>query len=199
MARLCLSFVRQQPAARLTQDVLPPSIHPNGHAYTWQGRGDWRALPALPDALLTIWQQLLDEPRAPAAAGITPATLDEIKSALFSIDPDCPREVWINVMFGLEDACRNAGQPDVGYQLFDQWSSTSKKGKYPGSERNAQAVEVRQAEWWGNSRHAVRRCVRIGMEAPGPRRDRDVPASTAAGALRGSPGNDVPSSQAARL
>ena len=46
-----------------TQDVLPPSVHPNGHAYTWQGRGDSRALPSLPDALLTIWQQLLDEPR----------------------------------------------------------------------------------------------------------------------------------------
>lgn len=131
--KVVLEFRQATAGGTSMQDVLPPSIHPNGHAYTWQGRGDWKALPALPDVLLTIWQQLLDEPRAPAAAGVTPATMDEIKGALFSIDPDCPREVWINVMFGLEDACRNAGQPEVGYQLFDQWSSTSKKGKYPGS------------------------------------------------------------------
>ena len=166
MARSCLSFVRQQPAARQRRTFCRPSIHPNGHTYTWQGRGDWRALPALPDALLTIWQQLLDEPRAPAAAGVTPATMDEIKSALFSIDPDCPREVWINVMFGLEDACRNAGQPDVGYPMFDEWSSHEQEGQVPWTERNAQAVEVRQAERRGNSRHPVCRCVRIGMEAP---------------------------------
>ena len=40
--------------------------------------------------------------------------MDEIKSALFSIDPDCPREVWINVMFGLEDACTTRVNPMSG-------------------------------------------------------------------------------------
>lgn len=42
--------------AGLTQDVLPPSIHPDtGHPYTWGG--DWRNLPELPDRLVKAWQE----------------------------------------------------------------------------------------------------------------------------------------------
>lgn len=42
---------------RTVQDVLPPSIHPDtGKEYQW--KGDWRHLPVLPDALMTIWQEL---------------------------------------------------------------------------------------------------------------------------------------------
>lgn len=39
------------------QDVLPPSIHPDtGMPYQWDGAGDWRNLPTIPDALLICWQ-----------------------------------------------------------------------------------------------------------------------------------------------
>jgi len=40
----------------LTQDVLPPSIHPDtGRPYVWVG--DWQQLPELPPELLNIWTQ----------------------------------------------------------------------------------------------------------------------------------------------
>ena len=40
----------------LTQDVLPPSIHPDtGRPYVWVG--DWQKLPELPPELLNIWTQ----------------------------------------------------------------------------------------------------------------------------------------------
>lgn len=40
------------------QDVLPPSTHPDtGQPYRWGGKGDWRAIPEIPDPLLGIWQQ----------------------------------------------------------------------------------------------------------------------------------------------
>jgi len=40
----------------LTQDVLPPSIHPDtGNPYLWVG--DWSNLPTLPPELLNIWTQ----------------------------------------------------------------------------------------------------------------------------------------------
>ena len=40
----------------LTQDVLPPSIHPDtGKPYVWIG--DWQQLPELPPELLNIWTQ----------------------------------------------------------------------------------------------------------------------------------------------
>lgn len=44
------------------QDVLPPSIHPDtGNPYQWAGKGDWRNIPTLPDALLAIWHGLVSD------------------------------------------------------------------------------------------------------------------------------------------
>lgn len=49
------------------QDVLPPTIHPEtGQPYEWGGAGDWRNLPALPEAVLDVWLQVVAE-QAPAA------------------------------------------------------------------------------------------------------------------------------------
>lgn len=55
------------------QDVLPPSIHPDtGEPYRWAGAGDWRNLPVIPDALLSLWRRLNDEsPRERKARGAT--------------------------------------------------------------------------------------------------------------------------------
>lgn len=55
------------------QDVLPPSIHPGtGKPYRWGGAGDWRDLPVIPDALLSLWRRLNDEsPRERKARGAT--------------------------------------------------------------------------------------------------------------------------------
>lgn len=51
------------------QDVLPPSIHPEtSKPYEW--RGDWRAIPAIPPALLAVWQSLIVPPRAPSSASV---------------------------------------------------------------------------------------------------------------------------------
>ena len=44
------------------QDVLPPSIHPDtGNPYQWAGKGDWRNIPILPDALLELWHGLASD------------------------------------------------------------------------------------------------------------------------------------------
>lgn len=41
-----------------TQDVLPPSIHPDtGNPYTWEGPSVWDGLPELPAPILTIWKE----------------------------------------------------------------------------------------------------------------------------------------------
>ena len=37
------------------QDVLPPSIHPNGNLYRWAGKGHFSDLPELPPKLLEFW------------------------------------------------------------------------------------------------------------------------------------------------
>jgi hypothetical protein len=46
------------------QDVLPPSMHPDGHYYTWaEGRAPWdfEALPEIPARLLDFWRALADK------------------------------------------------------------------------------------------------------------------------------------------
>lgn len=63
------------------QDVLPPSIHPDTREpYTWGGSGDWRELPTLPAALLSLWRSLADEtPRQRKDRGATgPGTSSEV-------------------------------------------------------------------------------------------------------------------------
>ena len=45
------------------QDVLPPSLHPDGHHYTWaEGKAPWdfEELPTIPPKLLDFWKQLAD-------------------------------------------------------------------------------------------------------------------------------------------
>ena len=46
------------------QDVLPPSLHPDGHYYTWaEGKAPWdfESLPELPPKLLDFWRALGDK------------------------------------------------------------------------------------------------------------------------------------------
>jgi hypothetical protein len=45
------------------QDVLPPSLHPDGHNYTWwDGKAPWdfETLPQMPQQLLDFWRTLAD-------------------------------------------------------------------------------------------------------------------------------------------
>lgn len=46
------------------QDVLPPSLHPDGHHYTWaEGKAPWdfEEMPAIPAKLLDFWRALGDK------------------------------------------------------------------------------------------------------------------------------------------
>ena len=116
------------------QDVLPPSIHPEtGNPYQWAGKGDWRAIPTIPSALLTVWQSLL-KPTATKSRGswpnagdssevtLPPETIQHLRSALLSMRAD-DRDLWIK--------CGMALKPlgDVGRGLWLQWSLTSEKSQ----------------------------------------------------------------------
>lgn len=68
------------------QDVLPPSIHPDtGQPYRWDGKGDWRAIPQIPDTLLAVWQHEL-------AAHETECNRRKGQSSLFKVVDDTPRQ-----------------------------------------------------------------------------------------------------------
>lgn len=116
------------------QDVLPPSIHPDtGKPYKWAGKGDWRAIPEIPAALLDVWQSLLkpaatksspEHGKTSGNATITlpPETIQHLRSALLSLRAD-DYGLWIN--------CGLALKPlgDVGRGLWMEWSLTSRKSQ----------------------------------------------------------------------
>ncbi|MEN6407868.1 MAG: DUF3987 domain-containing protein [Thermoguttaceae bacterium] len=115
------------------QDVLPPSLHPNGTRYQW--RGDWRNLPPIPQQLLDVWVALIadeGERKAPTEMGDRPAAaMSEVASALNSCDPDSDRHTWIEVGMAVHDAATTNDCLEIGFDLWNTWSMKSPV-KYPG-------------------------------------------------------------------
>lgn len=116
------------------QDVLPPSIHPEtGKPYQWAGKGNWRAIPTIPSALLTVWQSLL-KPTATKPRGswsnagdssevtLPPETVQHLRSALLSMRAD-DYKLWIDCGMALKTL------GDVGRGLWLEWSLTSRKSQ----------------------------------------------------------------------
>ena len=116
------------------QDVLPPSIHPDtGQPYQWAGMGHWMRLPTIPQQLLDIWTQLLeqDKQRTISTGDQVDASWQEIQQAINAIPADCTRDEWINVGMALHWAGTQTNQLDQGLQLWNEWSAMS-PAKYPG-------------------------------------------------------------------
>lgn len=115
------------------QDVLPPSIHPEtNQPYRWAGRGHWSRLPVVPQALLDLWQGMLnlDKQRVLNTGEAVDASWEEIRVALEYVSPDCSREEWINIGMALNWAGVQTQQLDQALSLWNDWSIPS--SKYPG-------------------------------------------------------------------
>ena len=113
-------------ASNLTvHDVVPPSKHPSGTTYQWAGKGDWQALPPLPQALMDWWLELLSAPDVEAPGKPSDYDLPEITQALNAIEPDCPRDTWIECLMGL----KYTNKPEA-YSVAKAWSERG--AKYPG-------------------------------------------------------------------
>lgn len=97
---------------KTVQDVLPPSIHPNGHQYQWLGQGDPLNLPEIPLALLELWSLLIRNGARVAHRRFaltsaknppqeSPRQVATISSLLGRIDADCPYELWRNIVWAV--------------------------------------------------------------------------------------------------
>ncbi len=113
------------------QDVLPPSVHPNGNTYTWAGKGSWKNIPPLPDELLTVWQNIAKQPTVELKTqsnkvensqqhNLSDTTIQHLRSALLHLRAD-DRILWVRVGLALKNL------NDVGRGLWMEWSTTSKK------------------------------------------------------------------------
>lgn len=97
---------------KTVQDVLPPSIHPDGHQYQWVGAGSPLALPTIPLSLLKVWgllianssrvsQRMFGTP-AKSTKPETPRQIALVEEALLCISADCPYETWRNVVWAIQ-------------------------------------------------------------------------------------------------
>lgn len=117
------------------QDVLPSAVvHPKTQQpYKWGGRGHFSALPAIPQALLSLWQSLLetDNKQTLKTDSMINASWSEVKSALNYINPDCNRDQWVAIGMALQAGGASTNELDTAYQIFDEWSAQGQK--YQGS------------------------------------------------------------------
>lgn len=110
--RVALEFRCATSDGKTVQDVLPPSIHPNGSPYRWMGHGNPLALPEIPATLLKVWRTLVvngsrvaNRKFAHDLGGTTrlesPRQIAIIKDALSHITADCSYEVWRNIIWAI--------------------------------------------------------------------------------------------------
>jgi putative DNA primase/helicase len=95
------------------QDVLPPSMHPDtGMPYRWGGKGDWRAIPEIPAALLAAWQQELVARKVSRkrrkgrlwlcnSVEDTPRQRARIADMLSHISADCSYELYRDMVWAI--------------------------------------------------------------------------------------------------
>jgi len=113
------------------QDVLPPSIHPDGYQYQWLGEGDPLNPPEIPSEVLSLWRILLTNSSRVATrkhGGIisaskmeeTPRRIAKIKSALVCIDADCDYETWRNIVWAILSTGWTCAE-DIAYE----WSKSA--------------------------------------------------------------------------
>lgn len=123
-----------------TQDVLPPSVHPDTQQpYRWGGAGHWTRLPVVPDALMAVWLAPTPAPIVTTPAPTEPVNWDEVQSAIDMIDPDCSRDQWIEVGMALHLAGGDEALP-----IWNNWSAKGKK--YPGEREILQQWRAFRAD-----------------------------------------------------
>lgn len=123
-----LEFRNSDRKGKSVQCCLPPTQHPDtGLPYVWEGRGSFKALPTLPDAIVKVWAALIEQDSTPSVRvkGEYNASADEIALAVGYCDPDSDRTPWLQVGMALK-----LELGDAGFPIWDEWSKQS--AKYPG-------------------------------------------------------------------
>lgn len=119
------------------QTVVPPSIHPKGMEYRWQGISlldyDKEDLPIITEGMIDDIDKLfgIDLQKEVIQTNENCTTLEEVKDALAFIDPDCSYEEWLYIGMAIHNF---TGGNSEGLSVWDEWSSRG--AKYQENEDN---------------------------------------------------------------
>lgn len=114
------------------QDVLPVATHchpDTGKPYQWQG--DYRTIPAIPDALMTHWLALNAQRSSNGNAPVDPdptITPEMVRDMLATQSADCDRATWRNYGMAVQQQLG-----DTGFQIWNEWSATATGKSSDGS------------------------------------------------------------------
>jgi hypothetical protein len=106
-ASMMLEFRCAAKNGTTVQDILPPSLHPSGTQYQWIGKGSPLKIPNIPQGLLDIWLQLLNNdskkirPTSVHQEIETPRRVARVREMLTFIDAACDRPTWRNLIWSL--------------------------------------------------------------------------------------------------
>jgi phage/plasmid-associated DNA primase len=106
--------------------VLPPSIHPDTkRPYSWDGKGDWRNLPILPDNVRAVWELLIqahDLRESKSHKYAAKADRENVEQALEFLDPDMAYDDWLAIGMALHNS-----NEEWGFHVWDEWSAKGNK------------------------------------------------------------------------
>ncbi len=116
---------------KTVQDVLPPSMHPDGKNYQWAGSGNPLQLPVIPSRLLSLWLLLIANGSRVALRNRgsqsayrqrqeSPREVANLRNLLTYISADCPYEVWRNVVWAILSTGWLCAE-----ELAQQWSMSA--------------------------------------------------------------------------
>lgn len=147
-----LEFRFQSAGGTTTQDVLPPSIHPDtGAPYRWGGSIE--RIQPLPEWLTKLWVKLESPDKQPKARGHNSKDYSglETKMLIHALEsvPSDDYDTWVKVGLALKNDLK-----DQGYEIWVNWSRTTSQGNF--SEENC------SDKWHNGLNSEVARPVGIG-------------------------------------
>lgn len=116
---------------KTVQDVLPPSMHPDGQAYQWVGNGNPLHLPFLSPALLSLWLLLIANGSRAALRyrgtkyvignrQESPREIANLRHLLTFISADCTYDIWRNIVWAILSTGWLCAE-----ELAQQWSMSA--------------------------------------------------------------------------
>jgi putative DNA primase/helicase len=111
------------------QDLLPPSLHPDGQVYRWMLGPDVIGTKprAMPEELLAFWRSKLPRATQSSALAIIPARdVAGLRELIGEQDPDGSYDEWLRVGMALH---HETGGSNAGLAIWNDWSARGKKYK----------------------------------------------------------------------
>jgi hypothetical protein len=131
---MMLEFRCASESGKTVQDLIPGSQHSSGSTYAWMGEGDPLNIPPIPDRLLVLWLDLIedgnnkDSAKAYTQCLESPRQVARVKELLSYIEADCDYFRWRDIVWAVLSTSWQSAP-----ELVRQWSMSAPERYDEGS------------------------------------------------------------------